>query len=298
MYIILGKSGYIAQAIISEFKKRKLHFLALSRKDVDYTDFETFSRYAQIHYNDYSHPFKNSTIINCAGYIGRPNVDACELNKADTIMGNVIFPTNLANFCTNNHSTLVQISSGCIYNGYEKHFSETDKPNFTFNNGSFYSGTKALCEKMILKHNPRSYIFRLRIPFDEHQSPRNYLTKLLTYDRLIDVQNSLSHRGDFAKYCIDLLECEAPHGIYNVTNKGSITTLEVVNLIKYHLKDSLKLKMPNKKFSFFENYDKFSSEIKTPRSNCILDTSKLEDIIKIRTVREALQDSLSQYIIN
>lgn len=288
MYVVLGKNGYIGQAIIAECKKRNLHYLALSRSDVDYTDFEEFSNFAHIKYNNHETPFKNSVIINCAGYIGKPNVDACEKNKGDTIMGNVVFPTNLANFCTTNYSTLVQISSGCIYNGYEKHFTEEDEPNFTFNNGSFYSGTKALCEKMILKHNPRSYIFRLRIPFDEHESPRNYLTKLLTYDNLVDVENSLSHRGDFAQYCMDLLEQKAPRGIYNITNTGSVTTKEVVNLLK-------ELKSTSKKFNFFSDYDSFSSCIKTPRSNCVLDTSKLESFVKVRSAREALIDSISKY---
>jgi len=297
MYVILGKNGYIAQAIIAECEKRGLHYLALSRSDVDYTDFKEFSDYAHINYHNRKTPFRNSVIINCAGYVGRPNVDSCEKNKGDTIMGNVVFPTNLANFCTTNYSTLVQISSGCIYSGYEKHFAEEDEPNFTFNNGSFYSGTKALCEKMILRHNPRSYVFRLRIPFDEHPSPRNYLTKLLTYDRLIDVENSLSHRGDFAQYCMDLLEGEAPHGIYNITNKGSSTTKRVVELIKRHLRDNLKFKMQNKEFNFFEDYGTFSKEILAPRSNCVLDTTKLEKYVKIRPVEDALSDSLSKYVI-
>ena len=288
MYIVLGKSGYIGQAFIRELKRRRLHYLGLSRGDLDYTHFKTFSEFAQVHYYSSERPFKNSIIINCAGYVGKPNVDACELNKGDTIMGNVVFPTNLANFCSTSDSTLVQISSGCIYNGYEKHFSEEDEPNFTFINGSFYSGTKALCEKMILKHNPRSYIFRLRIPFDEFENPRNYLTKLLKYDTLLDAENSLSHRGDFAKYCIDLLEAEVPHGIYNITNKGSATAKEIVRLIKdYGVSD--------KKFSFFKDVDSFSNIVKAPRSNCVLDTSKTESYIKIRSVKAALSESLSHY---
>ena len=278
------------------FVQSSLHYLGLSRSDLDYTDFKTFCEFAQLHYNSFEKPFKNSVIINCAGYVGKPNVDACELNKEDSIMGNVVFPTNLANFCSTNNSTLVQISSGCIYNGYEKRFTEEDRPNFTFRNGSFYSGTKALCEKMISKHNPRSYIFRLRIPFDEFESSRNYLTKLLKYDTLLDAENSLSHRGDFAKYCINLLEAQAPYGIYNITNKGSVTTKEVVELIKYHLRDYLRLKMPEKKFNFFEDYDSFSREIKTPRSNCVLDTSKLEKYTPVRTAKQALQDALGKYM--
>lgn len=289
MYIVLGKNGYIAEAIIKELKSRNLHYLALSRSDVDYTDFKTFSSYAHIHYNSHSTPFKDAVIINCAGYIGKPNVDACESNKGDTIMGNVVFPTNLANFCSSNYATLVQISSGCIYNGYEKDFTEKDKPNFTFNNGSFYSGTKALCERMIMRHNPRSYIFRLRIPFDEFENPRNYLTKLIKYDTLIDVKNSLSHRGDFAKYTIDSLEQKIPHGIYNITNKGSVTTRDVVALIKKH-------KLSNKVFKFFNNLDSFRKEVVAPRSNCVLDTSKIEKYIETRSVKNALEESLSQYI--
>ena len=175
MYIVLGKTGYIAQGIIKELQSRSLNYAALSRSDLDYTDFKKFSDYAYINYHNYEKPFKNATIINCAGYIGKPNVDACEQNKEDTIMGNIVFPTNLANFCTHNHLTLAQISSGCIYNGYEKRFAEEDAPNFTFQNGSFYSGSKALCEKMILRHNPRSYIFRLRIPFDDALHPQGII---------------------------------------------------------------------------------------------------------------------------
>lgn len=288
MYIVLGKSGYIAQAIISELKKRNLDHLALSRSDLDYTDFKTFQEFYHINYNSSSTPTKNSIIINCAGYIGKPNVDACESNKGDTIMGNVVFPTNLANHCSVNSSTLVQISSGCIYNGYEKDFTEEDPPNFTFNNGSFYSGTKALCEKMILNHNPRSYIFRLRIPFDHINNARNYLSKLINYDTLINVTNSLSHRGDFAKYVIDLLEQRVPHGIYNVTNKGSVSTKEVTKLINETI-------LPNKKFKFFSGLDQFNKEVKAPRSNCVLDTSKIEKYIQIRSVRDALEEALLHF---
>jgi dTDP-4-dehydrorhamnose reductase len=288
MYVVLGKNGYIAQSIIKELDHRGLNYFALSRSDINYTDFREFSNYAHINYNNWAKPFKNSTIINCAGYIGKPNVDACELNKADTIMGNIIFPTNLANFCTTNCSTLVQISSGCIYNGYSKKFSEEDDSNFDFQNGSFYSGTKALCEKITLEHNPRSYIFRLRIPFDKHKSPRNYLTKLLSYDKLLNAENSLSHRGDFAKYVIDLLEQKVPHGIYNITNKGSVDAKSVIDLIKKH-------SLSNKDFEFFDSLESFSEIIKAPRSNCVLDTSKLESYIKVRHVEDALEESISCY---
>lgn len=286
MYIILGKNGYIAEAIVKELKSRDLEYVAWSRSEVDYTNRSELA-YALL--TDLSN-IKNEDIkiINCAGYIGKPNVDACELAKADCIEGNVLFPAMLSQLCHEEGYQLIQISSGCIYGGYEKDFTEEDFPNFNFQNGSFYSGTKALAEKVVKENNPNSYIFRLRIPFDEISSPRNYLTKLLTYDNLLNAKNSLSHRGDFAKYAIELIQQKTPHGIYNITNKGSATTKQVVNLMKKHLK-------LDKEFKFFTNLEKFMSEVTAPRSNCVLDTSKIEQYIKIRTSEEALEDALSKY---
>jgi len=281
MYIILGKNGYIAEAIIKELKSRDLPHVAWSRSEVDYTNL------AELKYNLYVLG-DDLHIINCAGYIGKPNVDACELAKADCIEGNVLFPSMVAQLCTDLDHQYTHISSGCIYGGYEKHFTEQDASNFDFQNGSFYSGTKALAEKIVKKNNPESYIFRLRIPFDEYASPRNYLTKLMSYDTLLDAENSLSHRGDFAKYAIDLITQKVPHGIYNITNKGSVTTQQVVELIKKH-------KLSNKDFQFFTNLDDFMQQITAPRSNCVLDTSKIEQYIKIRTAEQALEDALSKY---
>jgi len=281
MYIILGKNGYIAEAIIQELKSRDLPHVAWSRSEVDYTNL------AELKYNLYILG-DDLHIINCAGYIGKPNVDACELAKADCVEGNVLFPAMISQLCADRGYQYVHISSGCIYGGYEKHFTEQDAPNFDFQNGSFYSGTKALAEKVVQQNNPTSYIFRLRIPFDEYTSPRNYLTKLMSYDTLLDAENSLSHRGDFSKYSIDLITQKVPHGIYNITNKGSVTTQQVVELIKKH-------KLTNKEFQFFTNLDDFMQQITAPRSNCVLDTSKIEQYIKIRTAEEALEDALSKY---
>jgi len=288
MYIILGKNGYIAEAIVKELKSRDLPHIALSRTDVDYTNKCDFDLYLLNNFHRNILEGKDIIVVNCAGYIGKPNVDACELAKADCVEGNVLFPAMISQLCADRGYQYVHISSGCIYGGYEKHFTEQDAPNFDFQNGSFYSGTKALAEKVVQQNNPTSYIFRLRIPFDEYASPRNYLTKLMSYDTLLDAENSLSHRGDFAKYSIDLITQKVPRGIYNITNKGSVTTQQVVELIKKH-------KLTNKEFQFFTNLDDFMQQITAPRSNCVLDTSKIEQYIKIRTAEEALEDALSKY---
>lgn len=286
MYIVLGARGYIGSAIVNELRSRSLPYIALSRDRVDYISSRIFGKYLDKHREQGRKP---PTIINCAGYVGKPNVDACEENKEECILGNVIFPSMLSNLCTSRGVKLCHISSGCIYSGYEKDFSEEDIPNFTLQTGSFYSGTKALAERM-LKDKPSTYIFRLRIPFDHHPSPRNYITKLIDYKRLLNRRNSLSHRGDFANYSLNLLEMQAPYGIYNITNKGHLNASDVTSLIKKHL-------LPDKEFHFFEKYRHFLKVTTAPRSNCILDTSKLENYMPVRSAQEAMEDALSKYMM-
>src|SRR5262249_17503293 len=112
-------------------------------------------------------------------------------------------------------------------------FTETDEPNFSFRRPpcSFYSGTKALGEEAIAGLG-RSYIWRLRIPFDEFDNSRNYLSKVQRYQKVYDNVNSISHRGDLVSACLDLWECRAPFGTYNLTNPGFVTTQQVVNWIE------------------------------------------------------------------
>jgi len=102
--------------------------------------------------------------------------------------------------------------------------------------------------------------------------------------------NSISHRADFVKACLDIWKLRAPFGIYNVTNPGYVTTRHVVERIEKILK-------PARKFEFWANDAEFYQvAAKTPRSNCVLDVSKLLATgVKIRGVEEALEDSLKNW---
>ncbi len=72
----------------------------------------------------------------------------------------------------------------------------------------------------------------MRIPFDQFDNPRNYLSKLQSYAKVYENVNSLSHRGDFVAACLELWRRRAPFGIYNVTNPGFVTSRQVVEMIQ------------------------------------------------------------------
>ena len=149
-------------------------------------------------------------------------------------------------------------------------FTEEDAPNFTFrqNNCSFYSGTKALGEEVLASYS-NVYIWRVRIPFDQFENPRNYLTKLMRYSRLLDATNSISELQEFVEASLLCWERRVPFGIYNMTNPGSVTTREVVDLIK-------KSGVCDREFDFFSSEDEFMRvAASTPRSNCVMNSDKL-----------------------
>jgi dTDP-4-dehydrorhamnose reductase len=312
MILLLGSTGYIGEAFAKHLRARSEPFTALSRKQLDYTRFDLLLKLLK--------ETKPDFLINAAGYTGKPNVDACELAKADTLSGNTLFPKTVAHACLEAKVPWGQVSSGCIYSGAKiveggklriekdltqpglrdlpektpqsiQGFTEEDTPNFSFRDPpcSFYSGSKALGEEAV-RGIGDSYIWRLRIPFDDIDNPRNYLTKIQRYTKVYDNVNSISHREDFVRACLDTWKFRAPFGTYNITNPGFVTTHQVVKMLERILK-------PNRLFEFWKDDAEFYRlAAKTPRSNCVLDVSKLLGAgVKVRPVEEALETSLRDW---
>jgi dTDP-4-dehydrorhamnose reductase len=286
MIYLLGGSGYVGQAYQALLTRKGLPFRNLRRADVDYTN-PTVLRAALLR-------DKPEFLINAAGYTGKPNVDACELHKTECLFGNGVFPGIVAQACTEAGVPWGHVSSGCIYTGARSDgtgFSETDTPNFTFrtNNCSFYSGTKALGEE-VLNGTPNVYTWRLRIPFNHEENPRNYLTKLMRYKTLLAAENSISQLEEFVAATFACWEKRVPFGTYNVTNPGHVTTHEVVDLI-------LKSGVCPKNYVFFKDETDFMhTAAKTPRSNCVMTSAKLASVgIVMTEVHEAVARDLKRW---
>lgn len=287
MIFLLGGSGYVGSAYQALLTRKGLPFRNLRRTDFDYSDQAALTALLRRE--------KPAFLINAAGYTGKPNVDACELHKAECLFGNGVLPGRIAQACTDAGVPWGHVSSGCIYTGSRADgtgFSETDTPNFTFrtDNCSFYSGTKALGEE-VLAGRPDVYIWRLRIPFNEVDNPRNYLSKLIRYDTLLEAANSISQLEEFVAATFACWEKRVPFGIYNVTNPGEVTTREVVELIK-------KSGVSTKEFKFFSDEAEFMrTAAKTPRSNCTMTSAKLAATgIQMTEVHEAVARDLRRWV--
>ncbi|KAH6609397.1 nrs er [Trichoderma cornu-damae] len=212
-------------------------------------------------------------VLNAAGCTGRPNVDWCEENKPQTVRSNVIGTLNLADACfqANVHCTI--FATGCVYQYDQAHpiggrgYTEEDRPNFE---GSFYSLTKSHVEP-ILSSYPNCLILRLRMPVSDDLHPRNFVTKIISYDRVVDVPNSNTILHDLLPASIILAEHNET-GVYNFTNPGAISHNEVLALFR----DIVRPEFSWKNFTLEEQ----AKVIKAGRSNCTLDATKLVDKLR------------------
>lgn len=227
---------------------------------------------------------KPDVVINCAGKTGKPNVDWCEDHKAETFNSNTIGPLVLAHACSQLNTYMVHIGSGCIYTGDKdgKGYSEEDAPNFF---GSFYSKTKIWSEQALTAFPVLQ--LRLRMPVDNTPGPRNLITKIIRYPKIISIPNSVSILDDFIYAAKKLIE-KKKTGIYNVTNPGAITNAEILELYKEIIE-------PKHKYEII-SIEELSKLTKAQRSNCVLNTKKLEsEGIKLTPIKEAIKKTLLKY---
>ena len=294
MIIILGGSGYIGTAFRRALEAAGEEYVSVSRQRCNYYDPAALDELLR--------QTRPRFLVNAAGFAGRPNVDACELAKTECLLANAVLPGIIRQACERGGVPWGHISSGCIYSGTRTErvgladsahptgggFRESDPPNFCFrtNNCSFYSGSKALGEEL-LAGAEQCFIWRMRMPFNHQDGERNYFTKLMRYDRLLDTRNSLSHLDECVSACVQCFTDGVCFGTYHVVNSGTLTTRETVELIR-------KSGVCDKEFRFFDSEADFLRQaVKAPRSHCVLDNTKaLAAGLRLSHVAEAVERTL------
>ena len=276
-HVILGK-GFVGTHLSHYFKKNNIDHKIFSQSELDYTDPNTFKDFLDTNDKDIK------WVINCSGYTGVPNVDACEDNKEFCYAYNVLYPMQVVKLCNQYKIPVIHIGSGCVYSGYEKEFTEEDTPNFGIysNQSSYYSKCKHVFETFAKEFN--CYVLRIRIPFTDILTRKNYFSKLLNYDTLINELNSVTSLNDFDEFVVRFISAKPEYGIYNVVNPEPVKAEEVIEILKDN-------KIVNSKWRFIELKD---LNTKANRSNCVLSTKKINDLgLQLPNTRTSLLRDIS-----
>mgnify|MGYP003642708977 CR=1 FL=1 len=273
--LILGK-GYVGGYVLAQLNQNAaLDVTALSKAELDYTD--------EFYLRDFIKEQRFDYLVNAQGFTGRPNVDQAEEMKEDCWKYNVQVPLMFNKVCKELDVQPIHITSGCIFAGYDKAWSESDEPNFgVFNSdASFYSTSKHAFESI----SDHGITIRIRMPFCDSLNDRSYLTKIHKYDNLISAVNSKTYIPELVNFIETLIEDERTgHDVVHFTNPEPLETAGVVKLMR-------EAGLENENWSWVDIEE---LGLAAGRSNCILDTTKVKEEygFTMLTETEALKKSL------
>lgn len=208
----------------------------------------------------------------------------------ENVRDNLYSPFVLSTLCNKYNIHLTYLGTGCIFTYDEKHnqldgygFTEHDKPNFF---GSSYSIVKGFTDQM-MKLLPNTLNVRIRMPITNEKNPRNFITKIVSYDKICSIHNSMTVLPELLPIMIDMA-INKHTGTINLTNPGIISHNEILTMYKEIVDPDFTWK----NFSIDEQNKILLSE----RSNNYLDTTKLEDLYPhVKDIKTSIKEMLQKY---
>lgn len=133
--------------------------------------------------------------------VGKTDLKWCEENPLEAFRCNVTAPLEVFRSIGKLDPLFIHLSSGCVWDGpYDKNKNPFE-PYSPPMPACFYAWTKAACDALMIddcgKH--KLCILRPRQVYSPLHSPRNTLSKLCSYPKLIDTPNSMTSAETIAK---------------------------------------------------------------------------------------------------
>lgn len=209
------------------------------------------------------------------------------------INDNLYVPLRLSHFCEKNDIHYTYLGTGCIYSYEEekKIFFEDDTPNFF---GSNYSIVKGFTNQLM--KDTKALHLRIRMPITSERNPRNFITKITSYEKICSIPNSMSVLDELIPFAIHMMK-EKLVGTVNFTNPGVICHNEILEMYR----DIVDPLFVWKNFSI----DEQDKVLLSKRSNNHMDTLILDMIyvdlkrkypyLVLRPIKDAIKNCLENY---
>ena len=217
-YLITGAGGMLGHDLVAAFAGRDV--TALRRADLDLNDAGAVRRATAGH----------DVIINAAAHT---RVDDAEAEEDDARRVNADAAGNLARAAAEAGAVMVQVSTDYVFDGT----ATTPYPEHTPRNPvSAYGRTKAEGERLVELLSPRHYIVRTAWLYGANGP--NFASKMLRLasqrDEVGVITNQIGQPTwtlDLARGIVDLLDANAPFGIYHGTNAGQASWFDFARAV-------------------------------------------------------------------
>jgi 3,5-epimerase/4-reductase len=208
----------------------------------------------------------------------------------ENIQDNLYSPIVLAILSNKYNFHYTYLGTGCIFEYDNSHpfgkevngFDEDSLPNFF---GSGYSVVKGYTDRLMHLF-PNVLNVRIRMPITSDKSPRNFITKIITYNKICSVPNSMTVLPELLPLLIDMANNKIV-GTINLTNPGLISHNEILQMYK---------EIVDPKF-IWENFtvEEQNKILSAGRSNNYLDTTRLQNFYpEVKNIKESVRICLEK----
>lgn len=215
----------------------------------------------------------------------------------ENINDNLYVPLSLALFCSKHRIHFTYIGTGCIFEYDDKHpmpetgvsmppgFTEEAIPNFF---GSNYSIVKGFTDRLF-HQIPTALNLRIRMPITRIDNPRNFISKIIRYEKICSLPNSMTVLDDLIPAAIEMMMANVS-GTYNLTNPGTITHNEILQMYR-------EIVDPTFTWKNFTPEEQ-SKILLSKRSNNFLETEKLEAVFGRSDMIRSIHDAVRHCLVN
>jgi dTDP-4-dehydrorhamnose reductase len=282
-WLIYGGKGWIGGQVIDILNKMEKQEIIIGSSRVDNTMAVESELKSKV-------PDRVLCLIGRTHGPGYSTIDYLEQKGklVENVRDNLFSPVSLAILCQKMNIHLTYLGTGCIFtdsipedtDGY----TEDSLPNFT---GSGYSTVKGFTDRLMHMFEDSALNVRIRMPIIGESNPRNFITKISKYSKVVNIQNSMTVLPELLPIMIDL-SLKKETGTINLTNPGTISHNEILDMYREYV---------DKEFT----YENFSIEeqdciLASERSNNKLKTEKLEKMYPgVMNIKDSVKNILQNY---
>jgi nucleoside-diphosphate-sugar epimerase len=282
--LIYGSAGWIGSQFIAMLQDENVVIGEARMDDIERVkiEIEDHEPTHVVSFIGRTHGKIDDRVFNTIDYLEQPD------KLVENVRDNLFAPIAMAKLASEYGFHYTYLGTGCIFEYDEDHpfgredtgFDETDLPNFF---GSSYSVVKGYTDRLMHMFNADVLNVRIRMPITGDMNSRNFITKIVNYDRICSVPNSMTVLPELLPVLLKMM-MEEQTGTVNLCNPGLITHNEILEMYR----DTVDPDFTWKNFTV----DEQRAILAAGRSNNCLDTTIMEIDYGVKSIRDSVQDMM------
>ena len=288
--LVFGSKGWIGQMLCSELERQSIEYVAAETR-MDSDNFkEEISRVCPTHVVSLigrTHGSIDGTLYPTIDYLEQPG------KLVDNVRDNLFSPVTCAIECAKKDIHFTYLGTGCIFSYDDPKncdavtYDESSQPDFF---GSSYSIVKGFTDRIMHNFEESVLNLRIRMPIVGYDCPRNFITKITSYEKICSMPNSMTVLPELMPIMVDLIT-KKHTGTINMTNPGYITHNEILELYKERVDPDFTWK----NFSI----DEQDAILASKRSNNVLETTQLRSLYPdVKDIKSSIANLLDNYVVD